>query len=133
VLVRELWHGDNISTLLRDKQVPHAFVHGQMPTDEVERQKVRLTEGKIGVLIASPIFGEGVDIPSVRALIVADGGQSTANVLQKIGRGLRRKADDNRLDVIDFADMTHKWLAKHSQERVALYQGEGFEVITGQE
>jgi len=130
VLVRELWHGDNLCTLLRDKKVPHAFVHGQMPTEEVERQKVRLTEGKICVLIASPIFGEGVDIPSVRALIVADGGQSAANVLQKIGRGLRRKALDNRLDVIDFADATHKWLARHSQERMALYLNEGFEVIT---
>jgi superfamily II DNA or RNA helicase len=130
VLVRELLHGDNICTLLRDRQVPHAFVHGQMSTDEVERQKVRLTEGKIRVLIASPIFGEGVDIPSVRALIVADGGQSTANVLQKIGRGLRRKADDNRLDVIDFADITHKWLSRHSQERLSLYLNEGFEVIT---
>ncbi len=91
VLVRELWHGDKISELLKEAEIPHAFVHGQMPTDEVERQKDRLTEGKIRVLIASPIFGEGVDIPSVRALIIADGGQSVANVLQKIGRGLRRR------------------------------------------
>lgn len=129
VLVRELWHGDNLCELLRARNVKHAFVHGQMSTDDVERQKVRLTEGKINVLIASPIFGEGVDIPSVRALVVADGGQSTANVLQKIGRGLRRKADDNRLDVLDFADSTHKWLARHSQERLALYEAEGFEVV----
>lgn len=129
VIVRELWHGDNLAELLRDRSVAHAFVHGQMSTTEVERQKVRLTEGKIHVLIASPIFGEGVDIPSVRALIVADGGQSTAAVLQKVGRGLRSKKGDNRLDVIDFADTTHKWLAKHSQERIALYEGEGFEVL----
>ena len=129
VIVKELWHGDNICVLLRAAGVPHAFVHGQMATEQVERQKVRLVEGKIGVLVASPIFGEGVDVPSVRAIIVADGGQSTANVLQKIGRGLRRKAGDNRLDVIDFADMTHKWLAVHSQERIALYEAESFEVI----
>jgi superfamily II DNA or RNA helicase len=130
ILVRELWHGDNLCSLLRDEKVSHAFVHGQMPTEEVERQKVRLTEGKIHVLVASPIFGEGVDIPSVRALIVADGGQSTANVLQKIGRGLRSKKGDNFLDVVDFADVTHKWLSRHSQERIALYEAEGFEVIT---
>lgn len=130
ILVRELWHGDNLCELLREKKIPHAFVHGQMPTEEVERQKVRLVEGKICVLIASPIFGEGVDVPSVRALVVADGGQSTANVLQKIGRGLRRKAGDNRLDVVDFADSTHRWLARHSQERLALYEAESFEVIT---
>lgn len=130
VIVRELWHGDNLAEWLRREDVKHAFVHGQMSTEEVERQKHRLVEGKIHVLIASPIFGEGVDVPSVRALIVADGGQSTAAVLQKIGRGLRRKKDDNRLTVIDFADTTHKWLARHSQERVALYENEGFKVIS---
>lgn len=130
IIVRELWHGDNIAEELRRAEVKHAFVHGQMPTDKIERMKDHLVEGKIQVLIASPIFGEGVDVPSVRALIVADGGQSTANVLQKIGRGLRRKADDNRLSVIDFADTTHKWLARHSQERLALYEAESFKVIT---
>ncbi len=129
IIVKELWHGDNIAELLRHSNVKNAFVHGQMSTDEVERRKVHLVEGKINVLIASPIFGEGVDVPSVRALIIADGGQSTANVLQKIGRGLRYKADDNRLSVIDFLDSTHKWLARHSQERLALYEAESFKVI----
>lgn len=129
VIVRELWHGDNLAEELRRAEVPHAFVHGQMSTDEVERQKVRLVEGKIQVLIASPIFGEGVDIPSVRALIIADGGQSTANVLQKVGRGLRAKKGDNRVDVVDFIDLGHRWLARHSQERISLYEHEGFEVV----
>lgn len=135
VLVRELWHGDKISGLLREAEVPHAFVHGQMSTDEVERHKERLVEGKIIALIASPIFGEGVDLPAsdefpgVRGLVIADGGQSVANVLQKIGRGLRKKMGDNQLDVVDFADTTHKWLSRHSQERLALYEAEGFRVV----
>lgn len=129
IIVRELWHGDNLAEELRRSEVKFSFVHGQMPTDKVERMKDRLVDGKIDVLIASPIFGEGVDVPAVRALIVADGGQSTAAVLQKIGRGLRRKKDDNRLSVIDFADTTHKWLSRHSQERLALYENEGFDVI----
>lgn len=135
VLVRELWHGDKIAELLRAEEVSHAFVHGQMPTDEVERQKHKLVEGKIMVLIASPILGEGVDIPAspgfrgIRAMVIADGGESVAKVLQKIGRGLRRKAGDNQVDAVDFVDLTHKWLAKHSQERLALYEAEGFQVL----
>lgn len=135
VLVRELWHGDRIAEMLKMARVPHAFVHGQMSTDEIERHKARLVEGKIIALIASPIFGEGVDLPAgeefpgVRGLVIADGGQSVANVLQKIGRGLRRKKGDNKLDVVDFADTTHKWLAQHSQERLALYESEGFRVV----
>jgi superfamily II DNA or RNA helicase len=106
-----------------------------MPTEEVERRKELLVSGKIIALIASPIFGEGVDLPAsddfpgILGLVIADGGQSVANVLQKIGRGLRRKKGDNSLAVVDFADTTHKWLARHSQERMALYESEGFEVI----
>jgi superfamily II DNA or RNA helicase len=136
VLVRELWHGDKISVLLKADKIPHAFVHGQMSTGEVERHKERLVAGEIIALIASPIFGEGVDLPAgddfqgIRGLVIADGGQSVANVLQKIGRGLRRKKGDNRIDVTDFADTTHKWLSRHSQERLALYESEGFSVIT---
>lgn len=136
ILVREIWHGDRIAHDLNGLGVSHAFVHGRMPTDEVERQKARLVEGKIMVLIASPIFGEGVDLPAgdnfvgIKGLIIADGGQSVANVLQKIGRGLRKKQGDNRLDVIDFADLTHKWLSRHAQERLALYESEGFQVVT---
>lgn len=136
VLVKELWHGDKLAAMLKAAKVKHAFVHGQMPTDEVERRKAWLVERKIMVLIASPIFGEGVDIPAgedfdgVRGLIIGDGGQSVAAVLQKIGRGLRRKKGDNRIHVVDFADRTHKWLARHSQERLALYEAEGFEVVT---
>lgn len=135
VLVRELWHGDKIALNLNDLGVSHAFVHGQMSTDEVERHKERFVSGKISVLIASPIFGEGVDLPAgenfpgVRGLIIADGGQSVANVLQKIGRGLRKKTGDNQLAVVDFADTTHKWLARHSQERLSLYEAEGFRVV----
>jgi len=128
VLVRELWHGDKIAELLREAEIPHAFVHGQMPISEVERQKDRLADGKILVLIGSPILGEGVDIPAIRGLVIGDGGQSVANVLQKLGRGLRRKVGDNRLDAVDFCDLTHKWLAQHSQERLALYESEGFQV-----
>jgi superfamily II DNA or RNA helicase len=138
VLVRELWHGDRIAALLRDEEVPHAFVHGKMLTDQVEHQKARFVEGKIMALVASPIFGEGVDIPSapgfpgIRALVIADGGQSVANVLQKLGRGLRsKKGVDNRLEAVDFADLTHKWLSRHSQDRMALYESEGFEVVAG--
>ena len=129
ILVRELTQGDLIVELLGDLGVRHAFVHGQMPTDEVEKQKARLASGKIRVLVASPIFGEGVDIPSVRALVIADGGQSVANVLQKIGRGLRKKKGDNRVDVVDFVDLGHRWLARHSNERLALYENEKFEVV----
>lgn len=128
ILVKELWHGDNIVTMLKSLGLTHAFVHGKMPQSAITKEKVRFEKGHYDVLIASPIFDEGVDVPAIKALIVADGGQSVRAVLQKIGRGLRQKSGDNTLQVTDFADLTHKWLAKHSLERLSIYEGEGFDV-----
>lgn len=131
ILVKELWHGDNIMRELEARGVTCLFSHGQMPLTQVENNKIIFERGKVSVLVASTIYDEGVDVPAIRALIVADGGQSVRAVLQKIGRGLRKKKGrENVLDVIDFADLTHRYLAKHSQERLAIYEAEAFRVLT---
>lgn len=132
IMVRELLQGDQLSTMLRSRNVKHAFVHGKMPTSAVDHEKARFEEGKTQVLIASPIFDEGVDVPAIKALIIGDGGQSIRKILQQIGRGLREKKDGsaNEVDIVDFADTTHHWLAKHSQERLGIYEAEKFKVTT---
>jgi superfamily II DNA or RNA helicase len=131
ILVKELWHGDNIMRELEARGLKALFSHGQMPLSQVESNKYKFERGKVDVLVASTIYDEGVDVPAIRALVVADGGQSVRAVLQKIGRGLRKKAGgDNVLDVIDFADLTHRYLAKHSQERLAIYEAESFRIKT---
>ena len=130
ILVKELWHGDLIGGLLKNLGVKYRFVHGKMASSMIEREKVRFEEGKFLVLIASAIFDEGVSIPEIRALIPGDGGKSVRSVLQRIGRGLRKKAGENVLDVVDFVDLTNPWLADHSQQRLEIYLGEGFRVIT---
>lgn len=78
------------------------------------------------VLVVSPIFGEGVNIPSVATIIMASGNKSHIRVLQNIGRGLRKTADKSVVHIYDFIDTTHKYLSKHSEERYKLYKDEGF-------
>ena len=83
-------------------------------------------------MIASPMFGEGVDLPGdqIRVLVNAGGYQSTILTLQHIGRGLRRKSGANELRMVEFADLTHKHLARHSMKRLEDYQNERFRIIT---
>ncbi len=128
ILVNHLHHGDLISQQLDALGIPYVFAHGKMPRHMQRDRVAEFENGSVSVLLASPIFDEGVDMPSIRALIVADGGKSVRAVLQKIGRGLRKKKGENALHVVDFADMTHKWLARHAQERLTIYENEGFEV-----
>lgn len=131
ILIRELAHGDNVMHALAAHGVRAAFSHGKMQDSMIDRNKAMFEAGRIQVLVASTIYDEGVDIPDVSALINGDGGQSIRAVLQKLGRGLRKKKTGaNTLDLLDFIDLTHPFLAKHSQERLAIYEREGFTVST---
>lgn len=51
------------------------------------------------------------------------------NVLQRVGRSLRRKEGENVVKVVDFADTSHPFLARHSSIRIRIYEREKFEVV----
>ena len=129
ILVRQIEHGELLRDLLeQERQVPAKFVWGRHASVERERVKEEFNRDGNFVLIASPIYDEGVDLPEVNVLIMAAGGKSEVKTLQKIGRGLRRKRDHSTLLVYDFNDSGAKYLSKHSVERLKTYQKEGFKV-----
>jgi len=129
ILVRQIEHGELLRDLLeQEQQVPAKFVWGRHASEERERVKEEFNRAGNFVLIASPIYDEGVDLPEVNVLIMAAGGKSEVKTLQKIGRGLRRKRDHSTLLVYDFNDSGAKYLSKHSVERLKTYQKEGFKV-----
>lgn len=85
-------------------------------------------EGRYNVLI-STVMGEGVDIRSLNAVILASGGKSFKLLLQRVGRGIRRKTSgQNVVDIWDFKDSGNKYLSRHFNERLKIYQDEGFEI-----
>lgn len=132
VLVRRLKQGANIRAAIAKLKTPVEFAHGAMP-EPTKDKHVAWFKGKPGrVLIGSTIFDEGMNMPNINVLIVADGGQSLRKTLQQVGRAVRsKKTGENVVDIIDFADQTHTWLAKHALERYDIYKGEDFDVIEG--
>lgn len=78
-------------------------------------------EGKIDVLIGTSALDEGVDIPSLSAVMLAGGGKGRLKNIQKIGRGLRPKSVDNTTIVIDFRDRFNVVTHSHFKKRKALY------------
>lgn len=130
VMVRILAHGSNVRTAVAKLKVPVEFVHGQMFDGERDRLKTWFTEKPGRVLVASKIFNEGISMPIINALIIGDAGKSLAKILQQVGRAVRRKKSGaNVVDVVDFADSTHNWLAKHALDRIGIYEHEAFEVV----
>jgi superfamily II DNA or RNA helicase len=78
------------------------------------------------VLVASSIANDGLDIPDIASIIVAHGGKSFFQVIQRVGRGLRLAQDKDRLILVDFDDSAlGKWFRNHAQERKKLYKGLG--------
>lgn len=124
VLVRYIRHGNALQ-----KQIPGSvFVHGSCTTEERSVVLERMRFGNAGTYIASTIFDEGIDVPSVDTLILAGGGKSNIKLLQRVGRGLRTSAGKSKLVVHDFVDDTNHHLLSHSEERIRVYESEGFQI-----
>jgi superfamily II DNA or RNA helicase len=89
--------------------------------------KKDLNSGNIDVVIADAVWKEGVDIPTLGAIINASGGKSEINTIQTLGRGLRT-VEGIKEDVIlvDIFDPSHKYLIEHFGLRLCLYFDEGW-------
>jgi len=72
------------------------------------------------VIVATTIFDEGVDMPSVNVIVQGTGGKSEVKTIQRTGRGLRKKKGSGGLIVYDFLDSS-KYLNEHSERRMTIY------------
>lgn len=133
ILINELDHGNNIAELLEGyRGLRFRYISGEDSSDLRKSAFDEIAMGQIDVLLSSTILDEGVDLPSVNAVINAGGWKSRVRVYQKIGRGMRPKASgENVVYIVDFADLTHRHLIKHSMERLSTVNNEeGFKLVT---
>jgi len=128
VMIKEIAHGEILNNLLYTYKegacIPHEFIHGDTSLEKRTEILKDFKGGVFGVLITSVILDQGIDIPNIDVLILAGGGSSQIKSLQRIGRGLRWNEGKEKLTVIDFADRTHRYLAKHAYDRVNSYVNE---------
>jgi len=130
LLIRYIKHGEILQHLLKSKHIPAVFLSGRDKTCKREEFKTKFNMQDMGgrnfVLISSVIFQEGVDIPNIQVLIIASGGSSEVQTIQRVGRGLRIKEGGGGLLVYDFNDKETEYLDKHSRKRIRTYKAEGF-------
>lgn len=124
ILVDHIAHGNLLQAMIPGS----VFLHGSTPLEQRAFALDSMRQEQLRIVIATPIFDEGVDVPSIDTLILAGGGLSPIKLLQRLGRGMRHKAGENVLHVIDFVDDTNCYLMEHSIQRVQLYEQEGFDV-----
>lgn len=61
-----------------------------------------LRDGSLRAIFSVDIFNEGVDVPSIDAILMLRPTESATIFLQQLGRGLRRVRDKNHCVVLDF-------------------------------
>lgn len=128
VSVKEIDHGNRILEKLKARGIDAEFIHGSSEDEARSGGLERFSKGKLRVLVASTIIDEGIDLKSIGCMVLAAGGKSMRQQLQRIGRGLRLNGiDGNSVMVFDFYDQTNKFLLNHSNERIKIFQEEKFD------
>jgi superfamily II DNA or RNA helicase len=90
-------------------------------TTKTRREDIQdFKDGKYPVLV-STLLKEGVDVPSMDAIIFAAGYKSSVLVIQTIGRALRAAKGKKDSTIVDFFDHGHRFLEQHSQMRMNTY------------
>lgn len=129
VIVNYTLHGELLEKRLKELGVECEFIHGSRTTEDRQGALDRLGRGELPVLIATTILDEGVDVSGINCVWMAGGGKSYKKVLQRVGRGLRKKEDGSGLEVYDFLDYTNNYLTKHTLERYDYYSAEKFDIV----
>lgn len=128
VTVGRIKHGHILLSRLEGLNLECEFISGSTPMS-VRRKVIRkFQKGRLHVLIASPIFDTGMDIPEIGAWCNAAGGKGWELVLQRLGRTLRRKPGRNLVYISDFVDKHSRYLLNHSMRRWDYYLEEGAKV-----
>ena len=96
-------HAQSIASAFRVAGYRSACVHCGLPMVERDRLIQGLATGEIEVLTSCDLISEGLDIPSVGAVILLRPTQSLALAMQQIGRGMRPAEGKDCLRVLDHA------------------------------
>lgn len=127
VVVQELAHVSLLVEMMEGADIRVGKVIGQTSTKRREAIIESYIAGELDVIIGT-VFGEGVDIPAIQAVLNAEGGASRKACLQR-NRQLTPipgvPIAEQRAILIDFMDLHNKYLADHSLERIRLYREQG--------
>jgi hypothetical protein len=72
----------------------------------------RLAAGDLEIVFTVDLFNEGVDVPAIDTVLLLRPTESPIVFLQQLGRGLRRTAGKERLDVLDLVGNHRSFLLK---------------------
>lgn len=125
IFIKHIEHGQELHKLLPEA----TFLFGEQPLSYINDQIHQFNDDNsdVNIIIGSPVFNEGVDIPNVDIVINAAG--DVAATKQRIGRGLRQKRNkENKVIIYDFLLGSNRHIISHAKRRNSIYEKEGHEI-----
>ncbi len=120
VLVREKVQLEKLKARLGERA---KYLSGADDLDTRYNIIEQFNKGLVKILIATPIFDEGIDIPNIRSLVLLTQGKSKVKYLQRIGRSLRRSKDKQRVTIYDIV-FNSGYFRDHAEERQKVLEEE---------
>ena len=125
IITKHLHHGEKLAKIIEQ---PNYFLSGELDGEIINTRIKEFNNNKFNILIGSPIFNEGVDLPQVDILINAAG--DVAATKQRVGRGLRKKTGkENKVLVYDFFIEGNRHIERHSRKRKKILISEGHTIL----
>lgn len=84
--------------------------------------------GEIDILVSSKLIKEGQNLPLIKALVLACGGDSQIDLVQLVGRALRKHHTKKKVYIDDFYDQGF-YLKRHSNNRLKEYKRQQFKIV----
>jgi superfamily II DNA or RNA helicase len=128
ILVTKLEHGENLERMsqVMFPDLKLRYIHGVTHKSIREEVQETLTRKDLNVVISSVIWKEGINIPSLGAVINAAGGKYEIFPQQALGRGLRIATGKSEVVLVDYFDPSHPYLIDHFGHRFCLYMDLGW-------
>jgi superfamily II DNA or RNA helicase len=121
VLVQQYAHGD----YLKEKIPGSEFMTGRLTSAKRTQILDDMRSGKLKAVIASSLADEGLNVPTLDAVLLAGCGKSSTRLFQRIGRTLRRdKAGKKKKSIVIVYDHNAKYLSKHVKKVKTLLKRE---------
>jgi superfamily II DNA or RNA helicase len=111
-----------LQELLTERDIPAGVITGEDKSGARRGLVKAFVDRKLQALIGT-VFGEGVDIPEIDAVINAEGGRDVKATVQRM-RCLTPHDGKTEAVFVDFMDLTNGYFAKHSRERLKAYKAE---------
>ncbi len=116
VFIDQILHGEKLNKLIPNSM----FLHGKNENNHELLQD--FNDGKIKCLIGTAVLAEGIDTIVAGCGIIACGGRSEIETIQRVGRILRVAPNKDKALIIDFMHNGTKYLLRHGKIRHKIYE-----------